>query len=91
MMMKVLILVCSSSLTPRDCTAQTAIDVIRAPDASNEVACAMQSQAYLAQTSLASLDGQTYMKIVCKRDVPARAAAAQAWSHWGLPRSPRGE
>jgi hypothetical protein len=68
MLMKVLVLICNASLAPQDCTPENAIDVIKAPDATNEVNCAMQAQAYLAQTSLAQPGGKAYFKIICRRE-----------------------
>jgi hypothetical protein len=79
MLIKVLVLVCNASLTPQDCTPQNAIDVIKAPDASNEVMCAMQAQAYLAQTSLARPRGKAYFKIVCRRGEPPVTTAIRHW------------
>jgi hypothetical protein len=79
MMIKVLVLVCNASLAPQDCTPQNAIDVIKAPDANNEVMCAMQAQAYMAQTSLSRRRDRAYLKIVCRRGEPPEAVAVRHW------------
>ncbi len=65
-MMKVLLLVCAAA-TPRfECQENTARVVIQGPDARNEVACALRSQAYIAQTAI-ELDEAEYLKIKCVR------------------------
>jgi hypothetical protein len=65
-MMKVLLLVCAAA-TPRiDCSESTARIVVQGPDAPNAVVCAMQSQAYFAQTSL-HIGEREYLKITCSR------------------------
>ena len=54
-MFKVILLVCAANLAPGDCQADTALYLLNGPDASNEVMCGMQSQAYLAETWLGRL------------------------------------
>ena len=67
-MFKVILLVCAANVAPSDCQADTAIHLVNGPDASNEVMCGMQSQAYLAQTWIGqSLAEGEYVKIVCQR------------------------
>ena len=67
MMFEILILVCANSLSAPDCQKSTALDVIRGPVVPSVIACGLQGQAYVAETSLASrLDG-TYLKIRCDR------------------------
>jgi hypothetical protein len=69
----VILLVCAANIAPGDCQAENATYLLNGPDATNEVACGMQSQAYLAQTWLGrSLTDGEYLKIVCRRDVPKR-------------------
>jgi hypothetical protein len=68
-MFKVVLLVCAANITPAECHADTAIHLVNGPDATNEVMCGMQSQAYLAQTWIGrSLADGEYVKIVCRRD-----------------------
>jgi hypothetical protein len=80
---KILILVCASSVSAPDCQTNTALDIIQGPLVSSVMACGIEGQAYVAQTSLAQrLDG-TYLKIRCdrsrvagpvvKHDAPPRA------------------
>jgi len=72
-MFKVILLVCAANVMPGDCHADTAIHLVIGPDASNEVMCGMQSQAYLAQTWIGqSLAEGEYVKIVCRRGQAAR-------------------
>lgn len=67
-MFKVILLVCAAGIAPRDCQFNNAIDVISGPDAGNEIACGLQSQAYFAGTALGrSLREDEYLKIVCRR------------------------
>ena len=67
-MFKVLILVCAAGMAPRDCQAHNALEVVQGPEARNEIACALQSQAYFAQTALGrNLRPGEYVKIRCRR------------------------
>jgi hypothetical protein len=63
---KVLILVCSVNQTPQDCQPDTALDLIIGPPAANELVCARDGQAYVANTPLV-VAGETYPKILCTR------------------------
>lgn len=72
-MLEILILVCAAAQPPGACNSTSALDVIHGPEAANEVMCAMHAQAFLAQTSLVPVPGQTYMKIVCRREKPVAA------------------
>lgn len=65
-MFKVIILVCSSILPRFDCQESTARVVIQGPDAPNEVACSLQSQAYFAH-SVIEINEHEYLKIKCSR------------------------
>ena len=67
-MFKVLILVCAAHLAPSECQPGTALEVLQGPEARNEIACALQSQAYLAQTALGrELRSDEYVKVRCRR------------------------
>jgi hypothetical protein len=67
-MFKVILLVCAANLAPGDCREDTALHLLNGPDASNEVMCGLQSQAYLAQTWIGqSLADGDYLKIICQR------------------------
>ena len=79
-MFKVILLVCAAHLAPGDCQPDTALYLLNGPDASNEVMCGMQSQAYLAETWLGrTLAEGEYLKIVCRRGTrePAQAFATR--------------
>ncbi len=65
-MFKVLILICAATLDHAACTPQTATDVVRGPLAHTVDQCIKESQATLAQTSIAPEAGKQYMKIVCE-------------------------
>lgn len=66
-----LVLVCSG--IQEDCTADTALDVIRGPGTESPITCAMRSQALVA--SLARpLQENEYLKIVCKHIAEQKAA-----------------
>lgn len=83
MRIEVLVLVCSASLLPQDCTPWNAVEVIEAPDASNKATCATQAQAYLLQTGLARPRGKAYFKIICRHGKPPVTILIRHW--WGLP------
>ena len=65
-MFKVLILICASTLDHAACTQQTATDVVRGPVARTINQCIQESQATIAQTSIAPEAGKQYMKVVCE-------------------------
>ena len=65
-MIKVLLLVCAVATPRADCDRDTARIAVAGPEAPNEVACALQSQAYFANTALEIGEGE-YLKILCTR------------------------
>lgn len=73
-MLQVLILICSIGVAPADCQIDTALEVIRGPQAANVMMCGLYGQAYIAQTSLAPRASHEYAKIKCVR-APADHAA----------------
>jgi hypothetical protein len=75
-MIKVILLVCATSIAPGDCQPDTARYLLQGPDATNEVACGMQSQAYFAQTWVGrTLREDEYLKMICRRSEPNEALA----------------
>lgn len=66
-MFKVLILVCSVTLSPNECQADTAVAVIDGPESPNEAMCGLHGQAYLAGTALAEKHKDEYVKVICSR------------------------
>ncbi len=81
-MFKVILLVCAANIAPGDCQADTAVHLINGPDASNEVMCGMQSQAYLAHTWIGqSLTEGEYLKIVCRRGQAERVLEKASARH----------
>ena len=73
-MLQVLILVCSIGIAPAECQTNTALEVIRGPEAANEMMCGLHGQAYIAQTSLVPRGSLEYVKIKCMRPAQDRAA-----------------
>jgi hypothetical protein len=66
-MFKVLILVCSTALSPAECKVDTAAAVIKGPDAPNELMCGLNGQAYVAETAIAQKREDEYVKVTCSR------------------------
>jgi len=68
-MLTALVLVCSLAVTPdlANCNHKNALDMMRVPEEfSNPVVCAMQGQAYLAQTAIGrNLTKDESVKIIC--------------------------
>jgi hypothetical protein len=79
-MLTALVLVCSIATTPnlRDCDANNARVIMRVPEAyASPAACAMQGQAYLAETAIGrSLSSNDRVKVVCM--LPSQAEEAMA-------------
>ena len=72
-MFKVILLICAAHIHQSDCQVNTALTVLQGPDAGNEIACGLQSQAYFASTALAAgLKDDEYLKIACIRSSAAR-------------------
>lgn len=76
-MLKVLVLICSSSLDHAACTPETAIDVVRAMRVSSSQQCAFMGQALLAPTALKPDSDKQYVKIMCMRE-PVQTLASAA-------------
>ena len=64
-MLKVLVLICSSSLDHSACTPETAIDIVRMMRVSSPQQCAFMGQAMLAPTALTPDPEKQYVKIMC--------------------------
>jgi hypothetical protein len=73
-MLQVLILVCSTSVVPADCTPETAFDVINGPAAYSIADCAMGAQAMLARTAQLGQRPGEYVKIRCGAPRPEHTA-----------------
>ncbi|TDQ20870.1 hypothetical protein [Phyllobacterium brassicacearum] len=76
-MLQVVILICSTSLSPADCQTNTALDVIVGPQASNAMMCGLQGQAYVAKTAIVGRSPNEYVKIRCSPPKAAKAAQRQ--------------
>ncbi|HEY5819975.1 MAG TPA: hypothetical protein VIU14_16530 [Mesorhizobium sp.] len=64
-MLQVLILICSTSVAPSDCTPDTALDLINGPAVESLHACAMGAQVMLASTAQLGQRPNEYVKIRC--------------------------
>ena len=73
-MYSILVLICSTALSPADCQAKTAVDVVRGPTVDNPMMCGFNAQAMIARTDLVQGDGSGYVKVVC-----TRAKNAEEW------------
>lgn len=71
-MFKVLILVCSTALTPSECQVDTAVAVINGPEAPDVRLCGLNGQAYLAGTAIAAKHDNEYVKLKCSRTTIGR-------------------
>jgi len=66
-MFQILVLVCSVGVAPADCQTNTAIKVIRGPEAANELQCGLYGQAYFAEMGNHELVNGEYLKVMCTR------------------------
>jgi hypothetical protein len=66
-MLTALISICSTAVTPGDCTRDNATTVIRVPAKfGNPATCFMHGQGYLAETSIGrGLNNDDWIKVVC--------------------------
>ena len=65
-MVSVYALLCAATLLHSECTTATAIDVIRMPDAENELACLRDSVTTLAGLAIQPSNSE-YWKVICAR------------------------
>jgi hypothetical protein len=63
-MVSVFALLCAATVARGDCSVDNAIDVIRLPDAANELSCLRDTMATLAPLAIQPDSGE-YWKIVC--------------------------
>lgn len=66
-MVSVYALLCAATLLRSDCTPATAIDVVRMPDADNELSCLRDGMTTVAQLAIQP-DAGEYWKVVCAHD-----------------------
>jgi hypothetical protein len=67
-MFHVLLLVCSTTFLPQDCTYETAVAALEAPPSESAAFCGIQGQIYLAATHTVERRPDEYVKIVCVHD-----------------------
>lgn len=73
-MLRILILICSTEVSPQDCQRETALDVISGPQVASVITCGLQGQALAASTAAIGRRPDEYMKIRCERLPNERAA-----------------
>ena len=73
-MLRVLILICSSQVSPQDCQRDTALDLISGPQVNSVFACTMQGQGMLASTANIGRRPDEYAKIKCEHIKEAEVA-----------------
>jgi hypothetical protein len=78
-MVSVYALLCAATLLRSECTTATAIDVIRMPDADNELACLRNSMMTVAPLAIQPEAGE-YWKVVCITGGGRQANVAEAQS-----------
>jgi hypothetical protein len=76
-MVSVYALLCAATLLRSECTTATAIDVIRLPDANNELACLRDSMLTLAPLAIQPEAGE-YWKVVCTNESRDLANVAES-------------
>ena len=81
-MFHVLLLVCSMTFLPQDCTYETAVAALEAPPSESAAFCGIQGQIYLAATHYVERRPDEYMKIVCvnDRDGPQQRRGARLFA-----------
>jgi hypothetical protein len=81
-MLTALVLVCSLAATPdiSICNRDTALDVMRVPEEFvSPVTCAMDGEAYLAQTAIGrDLDDRETVKVICVPSATVDAAQVRS-------------
>jgi hypothetical protein len=77
-MLKMLILICSSSVSPAECGVDTASDVIHGPNVAGIMACGLGGQVMVAETAGIGRHPGDYLKVACiplDRETPRLKAA----------------
>jgi hypothetical protein len=73
-MLRILILICSTEVSPQDCQRETALDIISGPQVASIMTCGVQGQALAASTAAIGRRPDEYMKIRCEHLPDERAA-----------------
>lgn len=73
-MLRILILICSTEVSPQDCQRETALDIISGPHVASVMTCALQGQALVAGTAAIGRRPDEYMKIRCEHLPDERSA-----------------
>ena len=73
-MLRILILICSTEVSPQDCQRETALDIISGPQVTSIMTCGVQGQAIVASTAAIGRRPDEYMKIRCEHLPDERSA-----------------
>jgi hypothetical protein len=73
-MLNVVVLICSLSTQPQDCTSASALATLRGGDANTPMSCGLEAQAMLGRSALKPTPGEEYAKIECQRTTTANNA-----------------
>ncbi len=66
-MFKAIVLICLLSTPRPECQVDTALRVIRVPEAPTQLGmCGFVGQAYLAESALGRLQADEYVKVLCR-------------------------
>lgn len=76
-MVSVYVLLCAAQVAIGQCSSANAIDVIRFPDARDELACVRESMATIASMAISARQDE-YWKFVCVRPGSRQDAALAA-------------
>jgi hypothetical protein len=68
-MLHIVVLICSASVPPHDCTRHTALDIISGPNVASAFSCGIQAQTLVAKTAAIGRNAGEYMKIICERSM----------------------
>jgi hypothetical protein len=66
-MFKLIVLICSVSVSPSNCNEQTAKQQLETPEFSNSLDCQTQFEPWLAKIAIKPIPGKEYPKTVCQR------------------------
>ena len=73
-MLSVVVLICSLSTQPQDCTASSALATMRGGEVNTPMSCGFEAQAMLGRSAIKPTPGQEYAKIECQRPTAATTA-----------------
>ena len=66
-MLSVVVLICSLTIAPQDCTSANAVATLRGGEANTPMSCGTELQAMLGRSAIKPDPEKEYAKIVCRR------------------------